>query len=200
MGATDRRDVRSRLYLLSFLDEFGPIYALYTLWFADHGIDAATLTGVFILWAVMQALLEVPTGALADRVDRRSLVAVAQALRAIGLGIWLVDPSVRGLFAGAVLWALHTALASGAWEALVHDELAATGLADRYATVNARCSQFANLGILSSSAAAVALAAVDADLRVAGWSTVVLHLPAIAAVLLLPDVRHVVAEAAAEDE
>lgn len=200
VSAPDRRDVRSRLYLLSFLDEFGPLYALYTLWFADHGVDAATLTVVFVLWAVMQSLLEVPTGALADRWDRRRLVALAQGLRAIGIGVWLVDPSVRGLFVGAVLWALHTALASGAWEALVHDELAAVGIADRYATVNARCNQFSNLGILSSAAVAAALAAQDVDLRVAGWTTVALHVPAVLAVLSLPDVRHVIEAAAATEE
>ena len=31
--------LRRRLYLLAWVDEFGPIYAVYTLWFNDNGVS-----------------------------------------------------------------------------------------------------------------------------------------------------------------
>ena len=46
-------------------------------------------------------------------------------MRAAGIGIWLVWPTFTGVIVGAVLWATHDALASGSWEALIHDELTA---------------------------------------------------------------------------
>ena len=55
---------------------------------------------------------------------RRRLVAVAIGLRAAGIGTWVCWPTFGGAVVGALLWATHTAVASGAWEALVYEQLA----------------------------------------------------------------------------
>ena len=48
---------------------------------------------------------------------------------------------------GAILWAIQEAAASGAWEALIHDELEAIGDERDYGVVIARVGQFSNVGI-----------------------------------------------------
>src|SRR5690606_32963018 len=45
--------LRRRLYALSFVDEFGPVYAVWTLWFNDNGITTSQISTVFILWAAI---------------------------------------------------------------------------------------------------------------------------------------------------
>lgn len=186
--------LRRRLYTLSFIDEFGPVYAVYTLWFNEHGISTSQVSVVFLVWALVALVLEIPSGALADRVDRRRLLAGAFALRAVGIAIWLVWPSVAGVCIGAALWAAHDALASGAWEALIHDELAAVGAAHRYAPVMARIGQFSNLGIAAGALLGAGLLRVDIGLSTLGWITVAAHAGSIALVVTLPDVRWVVDE------
>lgn len=108
-----------RLYTFAFLDWVGPLYAVYTLWFNDNGATTAEISGLFLFWAIVAIVLEVPSGAFADMVDRRVVVALALGLRAIGVVVWLLWPALPGLFVGAFLWAAHDALASGAWQALV---------------------------------------------------------------------------------
>lgn len=80
-------------------------------------------------------MAEVPSGALADRFSRRGCLVVAGFLQAAAFGVWLALPGFTGYAAGFVVWGLGGALLSGAQEALLHDGLAAVGVADRYATV-----------------------------------------------------------------
>ncbi|MEM7274605.1 MAG: MFS transporter [Actinomycetota bacterium] len=175
-----------RLNLLALVDEIGPLYALYTLWFADNGIGAAQVSTVFLLWAAVAIVLEIPSGAIADRVDRRRLVAVAFVVRAVGISLWLLFPSYPVVIAGAILWAIHSALASGAWEAMIHDQLTAIDRSDRYGTVMARVEQASDIGIAVGTVIAAAALGVGATILQLGWATVAIHALAIRLVLSLP--------------
>ena len=189
---TDRlAAVRRRLLSIALVDELGPLYALYTLWFLDNGISAGQISTVFVIWAVVVLVLEIPSGALADLVDRRRLLAAGLVLRGVGIAVWLLWPNPAGLLAGATLWAIHMSLASGAWEALVHDQLTAQEAADRYAPVMARIGQATNLGIVIAAASAALALQAGVEIEVLGWVTVALHLVSIALVSSLPDVRWV---------
>lgn len=183
--------VRRRLFALGFVDELGPVYALYTIWFTDNGITAEQISIVFLIWAIVDIVLEVPSGAIADLVDRRRLLAVAFALRAIGIAIWVIEPSFFGVLIGASLWSIHSSLASGAWEANVHDQLTAVGQERRYAPTMARLEQFGSIGIALGALVATAWVAAGGTIVQLGWITVALHAVSITLVLRLPDVRWV---------
>lgn len=189
--------LRRRLYALSFVDEFGPVYAVWTLWFNDNGVTTSQISTVFVMWAAIAIALEIPSGALADRVDRRRLIASAFTIRAVGITIWLVWPTFGGLVVGAALWAVHDSLASGAWEAMIHDQLSAVGDERHYATVMARVSQFSNLGIAGGTLVGAGLLQLDVGLDLLGWLTVGAHAGSIALVVSLPDAGWV---ARADDE
>jgi hypothetical protein len=183
--------LKRQLYGLSFINKFAPIYALFTLWFIDNSISIADLSMVFILWSILGLALEVPSGALADIVDRRVLLGAAFALRATGIALWLISPSLPGLIVGAVLWSMHDALTNGAWEALIHDELDAIDQAHRYGVVMARIDQFSNLGFGGSTLLAGALIGLGTSIEAVGWVNVAVHGVSIVLVLRLPDVRWV---------
>ena len=176
----------NRLYLMALVDEIGPLYALFTLWFADNGIGAAQISTVFVLWAAVAIVLELPSGAIADRVDRRQLIAVAFALRAVGISLWLVRPTFGSVLAGAMLWAVHSSLASGAWEAMIYDQLDRVGLAKRYGPVMARTEQASDVGIATGTLVAAGALGVGASIAQLGWITVATHALSIWLVLSLP--------------
>jgi MFS family permease len=173
---------------IALVDEIGPLYAVYTLWFLDNGITAAQISTVFVLWALVVLALEIPSGALADRVDRGRLLGLGLCLRATGIAVWLVWPSFAGVLVGAALWGVHLSIASGAWEALVHDQLTALGSEHRYAPVMARVGQAANLGVAVAAGSAALALAVGVGLEALGWVTVALHAVSISVVVSLPDV------------
>jgi MFS family permease len=189
------QQLRRRLYALSFVDEFGPVYAVWTLWFNDHDVTTSEISTVFLVWAFVALVFEIPSGALADRLDRRRLLATAFVVRGVGISTWLIWPTFTGLVVGAVLWAIHDALASGTWEAMIHDELTAIGDEHRYAPVMARISQFSNLGVAAGTLLGAALLSdrigIEVGLATLGWLTVAAHVGSISLVSAMPDVRWV---------
>jgi hypothetical protein len=78
---------------------------------------------------------EVPCGVLADRFSRRAALVAAGLLQAAGHLLWALVPGAAGFAAGFVVWAVGGALVSGAFEALLHDGLAAGGAAGQFGRV-----------------------------------------------------------------
>lgn len=187
--------LRRRLYALAFVDEFGPVYAVWTLWFNDHDVSTGQVSTAFLAWALVALVFEIPSGALADRVDRRHLLATAFVIRAGGISLWLIWPTFAGLLLGATMWAIHDALASGTWEAMIHDELTAIRDDRRYPTVMARVSQFSNLGVATGTLLGIVLLServgIEVGLATLGWLTVAAHAGSIGVVSSMPDVRWV---------
>ena len=185
---------------MAFVDEFVPFVVVFTLWFDDNGVGVGQISTVFVMWAIGVLVLEVPSGALADRVDRRRLLAAAFGARLAGLAVWLVWPTFGGLLVGGALWVLHDAAASGAWESLIHDELEAVDAADTYPTLLARVGQFGNAGFAAAALVATPALGLGVGLRDLGWLTLALQLATIALVLSLPDVRWVVERSRSLDD
>jgi len=98
------RALAHRVYLLALAEDCIPIYPVYALLFADSGLSTGRISALFMLWSVTSFLLEVPSGALADRVSRRRLLAVAAGLRGVGFALWVAVPSFSAFAAGFVLW------------------------------------------------------------------------------------------------
>ncbi|MEV8377647.1 MFS transporter [Kribbella sp. NPDC056861] len=113
--------------------DFIPLYPVYGLLFTDHGLSAAQISTLFIIWSTTAFLLEVPSGALADTFSRRMLLIVGALVSALGYACWIALPSYGGFALGFVLWGISSALVSGTYEAFVYDELAERSAVDRYA-------------------------------------------------------------------
>src|SRR4051812_28196887 len=131
--------VLRRIYLFSFLDDFMVIYPLYTVMFADNGLSTMQISILFIVWSVVGLLLEVPTGVLADKYDRRVILAIGEVIRAGGYLCWLLFPGFEGFLVGFIAWGINGAFTSGTLEALVFDELKANEQETAYVRVNGRC-------------------------------------------------------------
>lgn len=110
---------------------------------------------MFVVWSVTTFVLEVPSGAWADIVDRRLLLVLSAAIYATAFAVWIVWPTFLGFALGFVLWGLSSALMSGTFEALLYDELVARGAEQGYA----RIIGFANAAAMSANLVATALAA-----------------------------------------
>lgn len=180
-------------------------YPIFALLFLDFGLTLEQFALLNLLWSAAIVLLEVPSGALADIIGRRSLVILAAAMMVVEMGVILLAPEdaptvVLALFAlNRILSGAAEAMASGADEALTYDALAADGLEDQWPRVLER------LTVLQSGAFFTAMlvgaAAYDPDflnqlfgwqltkaqtLRLPVWLTLGSSLVALAAALSLP--------------
>lgn len=97
------------------------------------------MSALFIIWSVSAFVLEVPSGAWADVVDRRRLLIASAAILSVAFASWTVWPTFAGFATGFVLWSLSGALMSGTFEALLYDELNARRETGGYARVLSWC-------------------------------------------------------------
>lgn len=162
--------------------------------FSERGVSTGEISILLFAWSLVAFALEVPSGALADRFDRRHVLAGAQAVRAVGFLLWWLAPTFEGYLAGFVLWGVKSALTSGAFEALVFDELHSRGHQSRYARLMGRaeaCSLAAQV-----IGALVAAAVVDLGFPPVLWASALAAVPA--ALLLLSFPRAPATEPVAE--
>ncbi len=165
--------------------EFVPLYALYALLFADHGLNTAQISSLLALWSVTSFLLEVPSGAWADTVSRRGLLGFSGVLVAAAFTLWTLAPSYLGFALGFVLWGVSSALESGTFEALIYDELAAREQTDAYARLMGYARAAAEIAVVVAILAAAPLYGVGGYALV-GWVSVAMAGLHTAICLLLP--------------
>ena len=169
---------------LRFLDSFVLIAPFYTLMFAEHGLSPTQIGIVLASWSLVGLTLEVPCGVLADRMSRRWLMAAAQLVRCVGFGAWLAFPGFWGFLVGLMLWGFKSATLSGAFEAVIYDELKAQGRESDYVRVFGRTQAARFAGVLAASLGAAGLANLGYDTLI--WASIVSGVAAAGSALLLP--------------
>lgn len=175
-----------RVVAYASVREFVPLYGLYALLFEDHGLDAAAISSLFVLWSVVAFVTEVPSGAWADTVSRRGLLLGSGTLFTAAFTTWLVWPGYWGFALGFVLWGVSESMKSGTFEALVYDELATRGKQSRYAALMG----YANAGEMVAVFVATLTAAPLFDLggyALVGWVSVAVTVVDLLLVCSLPE-------------
>lgn len=117
-------------------------YPVLGVLFLDLGLTLEQYALLNTVWAVTILLLEIPSGALADLLGRKSLVVTAGLLMVMEMGVFVFAPPGRWLFPWLVLNRILSgtaeACASGADEALAYDSLAPTDRDTQWRGVLAR--------------------------------------------------------------
>lgn len=108
----------------SSLTLYTPIVPLY---FLMHGVGLGTVVMSQTAYAAAIILLEVPTGALADKFGHRKSVIASAVVGPLGLLTVLAWPTTVGLFVSYMLFGLSEALESGSKEALLFEGNKADG-------------------------------------------------------------------------
>jgi len=148
-----------------------PLYSIYSLLFADHGVSASHISVLLIIWSATSFVFEVPSGAWADSFDRRHLLVLSALVYAAGFTTWMTWQSFPGFAVGFVLWGLSSALMSGTFESVVYDELVDRNAADRYPWLIGWAQSTAMLSNLAATLVAAPLLAAG-GYPLVGWSSV----------------------------
>ncbi|MCU1648629.1 MAG: hypothetical protein JWN03_8904 [Nocardia sp.] len=165
------RGLTVRAVLFAFSADLIPLYALYALLFADHGLSTAQISSLLAIWSATSFVLEVPSGAWADTVSRHALLIGSAALLVAAFSAWTLFPSYAGFALGFVLWGASGSLRSGTFEALLYDELAARSATASYPRITGYVRAAAESGALVGILAAAPLYAWGGYALI-GWSSV----------------------------
>jgi MFS family permease len=163
-GLIWRRNVR-RMYVWRALTMMHFFAGALVPFFTDWG--GLTLTQLFLLQAwffLWIFLLEVPTGAVADKFGRKTSIVCANMCLMIATAIYASGKGLPRFLLAEFIWAASAALASGADEAMVYDSLAACGEESRSKKALATLAQF-DIGAIAFAAPVGSLVASRWGLR-----------------------------------
>ncbi len=150
--AERNRHVEAIWLALSFFDDFILVYPVYAILMLERGASEFELSILFVIWSASAVLFEIPSGVLADRLDRRRYVFAGSLIRAVGFVSWWLWPTLPGFALGFVLWSLGSAIHSGTLQALLYDILAESGRSDAFARIYGRGKAAQSLGVLLAMA------------------------------------------------
>ena len=149
-----------------------PVFAVIQL---DYGLTLPQFAILNAVWAVSIVLLEVPSGALADRVGRKRMVVVAAILMVLEMGVLAFVPLGNNTILfwawvlNRILSGAAEAAASGADEALAYDSIPKEERETVWPRVLARLMRLSSLAFIT--AMLVGSAVYDPDLvnRALAW-------------------------------
>ena len=118
------------LRLFRYLQVWIPVWVVYLT--VEQGFSLTQVTTADAAFFIGITVLEVPTGAVADRWGRSTSLALGAAALAVALLFFGFTTSYPVLLASFLVWALAEALSSGADLALLFDTLKALGREHEY--------------------------------------------------------------------
>ncbi|MFN4185131.1 MAG: MFS transporter [Hyphomonas sp.] len=174
------------LYVFSYDFIFG--YAIFPAFFQLEGSSPEMVGAILAFWAACIIVFEVPSGLLADILNRRTLLVAAPLLKGVCFLIWIfADGHPWMYFLGMAFWSLASALRSGTKEALLYDHVTANHKAPEYTAILGRERAFQEGATLLGAAAGGFIAAQN--LEAAFWMSLIpLSMCAVSA-LHLKDLR-----------
>lgn len=164
-------------------------YPVYAILFLDFGLNAAQFAWLNVAWAVSIVLLEVPSGALADQLGRRTLVISAAVLMVIEMLVLCAMPVIDPALAAAdpeagkralgvlflvfcvnrVISGAAEAAASGADEALAYDSLDAGRRDTLWSRLTVQLMKWQSVGFIAVTLIGAAVYDPDVVNAVSGW-------------------------------
>jgi hypothetical protein len=152
----------SRYYWYQAVSTATLFQAVYFVYYGQRiGLSLATILALQSYSTALRAALDLPLGALADRLSRRLCLVAAGTHVFLGAAVVLVWPSLAGAWAAETLFAVGGALRSGADSALLYDTLRADARLDLYPHAESRGQAMASLGSGVAAVLGGLLAAVD---------------------------------------
>src|SRR3990172_5191398 len=97
-----------------------------------RGLSITQIVTVEIAFTLTAIALEVPSGALADRWERRKVLALNLVFFMLNTLFWAIGHSFNMFLIGGIFAGVHVALASGTFTSLVYDTLKQIGNEESY--------------------------------------------------------------------
>ena len=136
------------LYTYKFIGQCLPIYAFYTILFLERGKTISDIAVLIALWSVFTIAFEIPAGILADRWNRRNMLAIAAVIQGICFIIWFFSHTFFMFALGFFFWAIAGSFTSGTEEGLIYDNLKSDGREDSFTEVYGKAKFYETIGTL----------------------------------------------------
>lgn len=131
-----------------------PIAIITIFWQHDLGLSMVEIFGLQAILAGTTALLEFPSGYLADRIGYRPTLMIAAVCNLVGWTVYLFSPDFWTIACAEVVLGLGLSLVSGTDSAMMYESLAQQDMEGRFAIWHGRSRFFSQAAEGSAALAA----------------------------------------------
>jgi hypothetical protein len=170
-------------YAHRFFSDFVLLYPVYMLLFESKGLSFSEISWLLIIWSIPVILLEIPSGMLADRWSRKTMIVIGTAFKLICFILWMLADGFVLFAVGFVFWGIQEAWCSGATEALLYEKLEEHRQDHQYEKHAGKAGFYAGVGLVLSMLFGGAAASAGFDLA-AGASIAAVAISLLAALFL----------------
>src|SRR3989304_6348053 len=121
-----------KFYLFNIFSSFVLYYAIDKILMQSRGLSVTDMVIVEISYLVARLILEVPSGALADRWSRKYALALNMVFFMVNTFLWAIAPNLSVFILGDLIAAIHSALKYGTDTSFLYDTLKQLGKTDTY--------------------------------------------------------------------
>lgn len=172
--------------LIAIFEGFVLYYAFDKILMQVRGLSVTQIVMVEIAFTVTAILLEVPSGVLADRWERRKVLALNIVFFMLNTLFWAIGQSVYMFLMGGIFAGVHVALASGTFTSLVYDTLKQIGKEKSYDRIWGSIASYGAGSLVIASIIGSMLAA-RFGITIPFWLTLVFSAAAVAIALALKE-------------
>lgn len=140
------------LYIIKLAKWLMLIMPVVALFYNDNGLTSFDIFLLQAIYSISVALLEIPSGYMADIVGRKKSLILGSILGTLGYVIYSFSTTFSGFLSAEIILGLGGSLISGADSALLFDSLAATRMQHRYLQFEGRIT---SLGHFAETGAAI---------------------------------------------
>jgi MFS family permease len=115
------------LHIIKFLSSLYFYHQIITLYFQSRGLNYIQINSMWGIIVGTQAIAEVPTGILGDKIGRKYSVMIALFLQFIGEFIFIFADSYMFFVSASIIGGIGFSFMSGSFEAMLYDSLKEKG-------------------------------------------------------------------------
>jgi MFS family permease len=139
-----------KFYLFRWLVNFQLFLPIWVIYLTDHrGLSFTEVTVLDAAFWVVLVIMEVPTGAIADRWGRKVSLMWGAFANAIAIAVFAVAAGYGVILVSYLAWGIAWTLFSGADTAFFYDSLRAVKREGEYQRLYGRCWAFQQTGVLA---------------------------------------------------
>ena len=132
------------LYLIKLSKWFMLIMPIVALFYTDNGLDDFDIYLLQAIYSVSVALLEIPSGYMADIIGRKKSLVIGSVLGMLGYVIYSVSSGFYGFLLAEMTLGLGGSFISGSDSAMLYDSLAGMRKEHRYLQLEGRITSLGN--------------------------------------------------------
>lgn len=140
------------LYLIKLSKWLMLIMPIVTLFYADNGLSEFHIYLLQSVYSVSVAVMEIPSGYMADIVGRKKTLILGSCLGTLGFLIYSISYNVEGFIVAEIILGIGGSFISGADSALLYDSLVAEKKEQKYLQFEGR---LISVGNFAETAAAI---------------------------------------------